>query len=109
MLDAVRVDIELDTRRAGDRTGISRETARIALRRLARDGWLHPSAESAGVHGARWTLPTPPRADRDKPDPELSPPSLDPGLSQENTRPGYPPQLQRVAIPPDPPDYRAAP
>ena len=42
MLDAVRVDIELDTRRAGDLTGISRETARIALWRLAGDGWLHP-------------------------------------------------------------------
>ena len=90
MLDAVRVDIELDTRRAGDLTGISRETARIALRRLAGDGWLSPAAAAAGAHGAHWTLPTLPRGDRDRPRTELSTPSVDPGLSQENTRPGYP-------------------
>jgi hypothetical protein len=90
MLDAVRVDIELDTRRAGDLTGISRETARLALWRLAGDGWLHPSAAAAGVHGARWALPMPSRSDRDKPGVELSTPPVEPGLSQENTRPGYP-------------------
>lgn len=91
MLDAVRADIELDTRRAGDLTGISRETARIALRRLAGDGWLHPAAAAAGVNGARWTLPPLSRSGRDKPGPELSTPPVDPGLSQENTRPGYRP------------------
>lgn len=91
MLDAVRVDIELDTRRAGDLTGMSRETARLALWRLAGDGWLHPAAPAAGVHGAHWTLPTLPRSDRDKPSTELSTPPVDTGLSQENTRPGYPP------------------
>jgi len=92
MLDAVRADIELDTRRAGDLTGISRETARIALQRLTRDGWLLPAAAAAGVHGAHWTLPTtPPCNDRDRPAPELSTPVVGEGLSQENTRPGCPP------------------
>ena len=88
MLDAVRVDIELDIRRAGDLTGISRETARIALQRLTRDGWLLPAAAAAGVHGAHWTLPPPPRNDRDRPGPELSTPVVATRLSQENTRPG---------------------
>jgi hypothetical protein len=92
MLDAVRrVDIELDTRRAGDLTGMSRETARIALWRLAGDGWLHPAAPAAGVHGARWSLPTLAGSERDKPGPELSTPFVAQGLSQENTRPGCPP------------------
>lgn len=91
MLDAVRIDIELDIRRTGDLTGMSRETARVALWRLAGDGWLHPAAAAAGVHGARWTLPTAPHGDRDKPGPELSTPPVEIELSQENTRPRCPP------------------
>lgn len=45
MLDAVPRGHRAGHPPRGDLTGISRETARIALRRLASDGWLHPSCE----------------------------------------------------------------
>lgn len=57
MLAAVTTDIELDTRRLGLLSGIGRDTARVALHRLASDGWLTPSTPAAGVHGAHWALP----------------------------------------------------
>ena len=58
MLAAVATDIELDTRRLAMLSGIGRDTARVALHRLAADGWLTPSIPAAGVHGAHWALPT---------------------------------------------------
>ena len=58
MLAAVATDIELDTRRLAMLSGIGRDTARVALHRLAADGWLTPSIPAAGVHGAHRALPT---------------------------------------------------
>ena len=57
MLAAVATDIELNTRRLAMLSGIGRDTARVALHRLAADGWLTPTTPAAGVHGAHWALP----------------------------------------------------
>ena len=58
MLAAVTTDIEMDTRRLGMLAGTGRDTARVALLRLAADGWLTPTTPAAGVHGAHWALPS---------------------------------------------------
>lgn len=55
-LEGMTVDLEADTRRLGLLAGIGRETARIALLRLAEDGWIVRSAEASGPHGARWSI-----------------------------------------------------
>ena len=54
LLAAVRLDVELDIRRLGVLCGVSRETARRALHRLAADSWLHQAAPAAGVRAAHW-------------------------------------------------------
>lgn len=55
-LQALRADVEADTRRLGLLAGIGRETARTALLRLSADGWVAPVQAAAGVHGAHWTI-----------------------------------------------------
>lgn len=60
MLAAISCDIELDTRRLALIAGIGRDTARVALQRLARDGWIASTTPAAGIHGAHWALPQPP-------------------------------------------------
>ncbi len=60
-LAAARTDVELDIRRLGDLTGVSRETARRALHRLTADDWVRQAEAAAGVHAARWALPPPPQ------------------------------------------------
>ena len=71
---AVALDLELDVRRLGMATGLSRETARVALHRLAADGWVLATGVSAGVRAARWAVP-----------------SADPDLSLVATDPPEPP------------------
>lgn len=87
MLTACRSTIEFDIRRAADLTGLSRETARTALLRLSRDGWLTPSAPAVGVHGAHWALPAQALDERESPAPELSTQKNRLARSQGNTRP----------------------
>ncbi|WP_420115443.1 hypothetical protein [Micromonospora sp.] len=90
MLTARRLDIELDIRRAAEHTGLSRETARTALHRLAVDGWLRSAAPAAGIHGAHWALPAVVVDHHDRPAAELSTSEIDRARSQVNTRPPTP-------------------
>jgi hypothetical protein len=55
-LTAVETGIEADTRRVALACGIGRETARVALQRLAADGWIQQAQPAAGVHGAAWQI-----------------------------------------------------
>jgi len=55
-LTAVETGIEADTRRIALSCGIGRETARVALQRLAADGWIQHARPAAGVHGAAWQI-----------------------------------------------------
>lgn len=55
-LTAVETGIEADTRRIALSCGIGRETARVALQRLAADGWIQLARPAAGVHGAAWQI-----------------------------------------------------
>ncbi len=55
-LEAVSCRLEADIRRVALLAGIGRETARTALQRLARDGWIAQAAEAAGPHAAHWTI-----------------------------------------------------
>ena len=54
------VDVQFEQgtrdRTAAGLTGLSRETARYALQRLARDGWIHQTGEAYGSHGASWSI-----------------------------------------------------
>jgi hypothetical protein len=81
-LAAVRLDVELDIRRLGDLCGISRETARRALQRLAYDGWLSLAGPAEGPRPARWALPELP--------PGASTGSVGTGVSQAVPRPPGP-------------------
>ena len=59
MLTTVDLAPDLDIRTASALTGLSRECARYALVRLARDGWIHQISQAAGPHAAAWSpLPT---------------------------------------------------
>ncbi|GGM16036.1 hypothetical protein GCM10011594_40060 [Nakamurella endophytica] len=79
-LDAVRPDgVEADIRRLSQLTGLGRDTARIALLRLAADGWIVQVRPAEGVHAAHWTIHTSP--------PTLSTPEVTSGRSQADTRP----------------------
>jgi len=55
-LQAVSAVVEADIRRLGLICGIGRETARTALLRLARDGWIARHAPAEGPRGALWIL-----------------------------------------------------
>jgi len=55
-LHAVSPVVEADVRRLGLVCGIGRETARTALLRLARDGWVTRHAPAAGPRAASWIL-----------------------------------------------------
>ena len=55
-LQAVRPDIEADTRRLALASGLGRETARTALHRLADDGWITQTSPAAGRHAPTWTI-----------------------------------------------------
>lgn len=59
MLATVGLAPDLDVRSAAALTGLSRETARYALVRLERDGWVHRCSQAAGPHAAAWS-PLPP-------------------------------------------------
>ncbi len=56
VLHAVRPVVEADIRRLGLVCGIGRETARTALLRLARDGWVTRHAPADGPRAASWIL-----------------------------------------------------
>lgn len=71
-LTALKPAIEADTRRLALMTGISRETARVSLHRLAADGWITQTRAAEGPHAPHWhVLHTP----------------NDPNLSQADPRP----------------------
>ncbi len=55
-LQAVSAVVEADIRRLGLICGIGRETARAALLRLARDGWITRHAPAEGPRAASWIL-----------------------------------------------------
>ncbi len=55
-LHAVSPVVEADIRRLGLVCGIGRETARTALLRLARDGWVTRHSPADGPHAASWIL-----------------------------------------------------
>jgi len=55
-LHAVRAVVEADIRRLGLVCGIGRETARTALLRLARDGWVTRHFPADGPRAASWIL-----------------------------------------------------
>lgn len=55
-LQAVSSTIEADIRRVAIIAGIGRETARTALKRLAKDGWIRQVQQSHGVRGAIWSI-----------------------------------------------------
>src|SRR4051794_39442301 len=78
-LQAVRPEVEADSRRLGELAGVSRETARRPLERLAAEGWITQTAAAAGIHAARWRLTAPAAAD--------STPPAGTGVSQAVPRP----------------------
>ncbi len=55
-LQAVSAVVEADIRRLGLLCGIGRETARTALLRLARDGWVTRHSPADGPRAASWIL-----------------------------------------------------
>lgn len=55
-LRAVNVTVEADIRRLALMTGIGRETARVALQRLAQDGWITRACAADGPRAAFWTI-----------------------------------------------------
>ncbi len=55
-LQAVSAVVEADIRRLGLLCGIGRETARTALLRLARDGWVTRHSPADGSRAASWIL-----------------------------------------------------
>lgn len=55
-LQALTLDLEADIRRLGLLAGIGRETARVALHRLAADGWVTRVREAEGARAACWRL-----------------------------------------------------
>ena len=57
-LQSLQGVVEADTRRLAQLAGCGRETARVALYRLAADGWITRTDEAHGCHGARWALGT---------------------------------------------------
>lgn len=88
LLAAVQPAVELDVRRLGELCGISRETARRALHRLADDQWLRLVQPAAGVHASHWSLHAPV--------PATSTPQPTTGVSQADSRPPDP-ALARAA------------
>jgi len=86
VLAAVRLDIELDIRRLSHLTGIGRDTARVALLRLADDHWISRTQAADGPHAAHWAL--------EKPGADPSTPSMTTRRSQADTRPAGPAQLR---------------
>jgi len=56
VLHAMNPVVEADIRRLGLTCGIGRETARTALLRLARDGWVTRHAPADGPRAASWIL-----------------------------------------------------
>ncbi len=57
-LQCLSADVEADTRRLALLAGVGRETARVALYRLAADGWIIRTQDAQGPHGAHWALST---------------------------------------------------
>lgn len=58
-LKAMTTVVEADTRRLALLAGVGRETARTALLRLARDGWVSQRRGAEGPHGAHWAVVVP--------------------------------------------------
>ena len=56
ILHGLSTTVEADIRRLGLLCGIGRETARTALLRLARDGWLTCCSPGEGPRAATWSL-----------------------------------------------------
>jgi hypothetical protein len=76
-LQAMSTAVEADTRRLAILAGIGRDTARVALIRLAEDGWIAQVRPGEGRHAATWTI-----------DPQLRVPTdLDSTQSQGAARP----------------------
>lgn len=55
-LQACSSTIEADTRRLAIHAGIGRETARVALIRLAEDSWIVQEQPATGARGAQWRI-----------------------------------------------------
>jgi len=55
MLATVSLAVDLDIRTIAAMTGLSRETARVSLVRLQRDGWIYQCAPAAGPYAATWS------------------------------------------------------
>lgn len=55
-LQALTTTVEADIRRLATTTGIGRETARVALLRLAEDGWITQTKQAEGPHAAHWKI-----------------------------------------------------
>ncbi len=87
-LQALTTDLEADIRRVGLLAGIGRETARVALLRLAADGWITKVRESEGPRGAHWRIH--PHRDIHKDDPK--------GRSQADPRPAGAGAAERLSL-----------
>lgn len=66
-LEAVQPIVEADIRRVGMMAGVSRETARTALLRLAADGWITRASAADGPRAAHWEIGRPVAIHRDIP------------------------------------------
>ena len=71
-LTCVRPTVDADIRRLALMAGLGRETARVALQRLAGDRWIEPALPAEGNRSASWSLvihrrPMPPRSQEDPP------------------------------------------
>ncbi|MFI5825468.1 hypothetical protein ACIA8I_41440 [Streptomyces rishiriensis] len=55
-LEAMSARIEIDVRRLAEHTGMSHQTASVALHRLARDGWILRTQTSQGARAAFWSI-----------------------------------------------------
>jgi len=55
-LEAVRGAVDAALRSLSRHTGLGRETVRVALHRLAVDGWITLDVEAAGTHAATWKI-----------------------------------------------------
>ncbi len=89
-LKAVTTVVEADIRRLALLAGVGRETARTALHRLARDGWVSQRREAEGPHGAHWAVVVPTtvihmesKSSRSQADPRPAGPALRSALLQE--------------------------
>ncbi|MEW1982442.1 hypothetical protein AB0333_16165 [Citricoccus sp. NPDC079358] len=87
-LQAMKTDLEADTRRLGLLAGIGRETARVALLRLSADGWIAKARDAEGPHAAHWQIG--PHLDIHR--------KADPGRSQADPRPEGAGAAERITL-----------